>query len=129
MVKKAFYQVFCSTASSLLLPSRSALGGGEGGLPLCPPTRQSYYSLMVKSHTLPFDVVDVCKENAIILFCLLPHTTRALQSWGVSMFRSLKGHFSGAIRTLFSKKNVIVTKKEFSQVLKSPFEHAFLFQA
>lgn len=78
-----------------------------------------------KSH-ITLDVVDICRENNIVLLCLPPHTTHALQPLDVSVFKSLKDHFSKSVRALsFTKKNFIVTKKEFSRVVKSPFEKAF----
>ena len=78
-----------------------------------------------KSH-LTLEVVDTCRENDIILFCLPPHTTHALQPLDVAVFKSLKDNFSKAVRALsFSKKNFVVTKREFSKVLKSPFEKSF----
>ena len=78
-----------------------------------------------KSH-LTLDAVDICQKNGVILFCLPLHTTHALQLLDVAVFKSLKDHFSKAVQALsFTKKNFIVTKREFSRVLKGPFEQAF----
>ena len=78
-----------------------------------------------KSH-LTLDVVDLCIQNKIILFCLPPHTTHALQPLDVAVFKSLKDYFSKTVRALcFTKRNFVVTKKEFSKVAKTPFEKAF----
>ena len=78
-----------------------------------------------KSH-LTLDVVDLCIQNKIILFCLPPHTTHALQPLDVAVFKSLKDYFSKTVRALcFTKRNFVVTKKEFSKVVKTPFEKAF----
>ena len=47
-------------------------------------------------------------------------------SLDVAVFKSFKDHFSKAVRSLsFTKKIFIVTKREFSRVVKSPFEKAF----
>ena len=74
-----------------------------------------------KSH-LTLDVVDLCIQNKIILFCLPPHTTHALQPLDVAVFKSLKDYFSKTVRALcFTKRNFVVTKKEFSKVVKTPF--------
>ena len=50
-----------------------------------------------KSH-ITLDIIDLCQENNIILFCLPPRTTtRALQPLDVVVFKSFKGHFSKAV--------------------------------
>ena len=72
------------------------------------------------------DVIDVAQENDVILFCLPPHTTHALQPLDVLVFRSLKSHFSKAVHSLcFTKKDFVVTKRDFARVVKVPFEKAF----
>ena len=84
--------------------------------------------LFVDGHAshVNLDVIDLARENDIILFCLPPHTTHALQPLDVSVFKSLKSHFSKAVRALsFAKKNFVVTKRDFARVVKSPFEQAF----
>ena len=78
-----------------------------------------------KSH-LTIDVIDKCRANNIILFCLPPHTTHALQPLDVAVFKSLKDNFSKAVRALsFAKKNFVVSKRDFAKVVKRPFEKAF----
>ena len=78
-----------------------------------------------KSH-MGLELVDLCRENNVILFCLPPHTTHALQPLDVSVFKSLKDHFSKSVRSLtFAKKNFVVSKRDFSRIIKSPFERAF----
>ena len=72
------------------------------------------------------DVIDVCRENDITLFCLPPHMTHALQPLGVAVFKSLKDSFAKAVRALsFTKKNFIVSKREFAHVVKRPLDQAF----
>ena len=41
-----------------------------------------------KSH-ITLDVVYLCRDNDILLFCLTPHTTHALQPLDVAVFKSL----------------------------------------
>ena len=78
-----------------------------------------------KSH-VTLEVVDLCRKHNIILFCLPPHTTHALQPLDVAVFKSLKDHFSKSVHAVaFTKKDFIVSKREFSRVLRSPFECAF----
>ena len=84
--------------------------------------------LFVDGHAshITLDVIDSARENNVILFCLPPHTTHALQPLDVSVFRSLKSHFSKAVHALsFTKKDFVVSKREFSRVVKVPFEKAF----
>ena len=72
------------------------------------------------------ELVDLCREKGIILFCLPPHTTHALQPLDVSVFKSLKDHYSKSVRSLtLARKNFVVTKREFARIIKSPFERAF----
>ena len=78
-----------------------------------------------KSH-VTLDVVDMARNNDVILFCLPPHTTHALQPLDVAVFKSFKNHFSKAVKALsFAKKNFVVSKRDFAQVVKDPFEQAF----
>ena len=72
------------------------------------------------------ELVYLCRENNVILFCLPPHTTHALQPLNVSVFKSLKDHFAKAVRSItFAKKDYIVNKRDFSRVIESPFEKSF----
>ena len=78
-----------------------------------------------KSH-INLDVIDLCRQNGIILFCLPSHTTHTLQPLHVSVFKSLKDRYAKAVKKFtFTKKNFAVTKRAFSKVLKGPFEQAF----
>ena len=65
-----------------------------------------------KSH-INIDVIDLCRQNDIILFCLPPHTTHALQPLDVSVFKSLKDHYAKTVRSLtFAKPSFMVYNKE-----------------
>ena len=78
-----------------------------------------------KSH-VNLDVIDLCRQNDIILFCLPPHTTHALQPLDVAVFKSLKDNYSKTARSLiFAKPSFVVTTREFSKVIRVPFERAF----
>ena len=93
----------------------------------CVPERP--IMLLIDGHAshITIEAIDSCQANNIILLpCLPPHTTHALQPLDVAVFKSLKDRFSKAVRSLsFTKKNFVVTKREFSKILKSPFDHAF----
>ena len=70
------------------------------------------------SHT-NLDVVDMARNNNVIVFCLPPHTTHALQPLDVAVFKSFKNHFSKAVKALsFAKKNLVVSKCDFARVVK-----------
>lgn len=72
------------------------------------------------------DVIDLCRENNITLFCLPPHTTHALQPLDVAVFKSLKDSYAKSVRALsFTKKDFIVSKREFARVIKQPLDQAF----
>ena len=71
-------------------------------------------------------MIDCARKNNIILLCLPPHTTHALQALDVSVFKSLKSHFSKALRAwCFTKKDFVVTKRDFARVVKEPYESSF----
>ena len=71
-------------------------------------------------------MIDVCRENDITLFCLPPHTMHALQPLDVAVFKSFKDSFAKAVRALsFTRKNFIVSKREFARVVKRSLDQAF----
>ena len=63
-----------------------------------------------KSH-MTLDVIDTCCDNGVILFCLPPHTTHALQPLDVAVFKSLKDNFSKAVRGMSFTKNFFLLIK------------------
>ena len=84
--------------------------------------------LIVDGHSthLTLDTVDLAWSNQVILLCLPPHTTHALQPLDVSVFKSLKNNFYKSVRAFcFVKRNFTVSKREFAAVVKEPFEKAF----
>ena len=84
--------------------------------------------LLVDGHAshVTMDLIELARDNNVILFCLPPHTTHLLQPLDVSVFKSLKDHFYRSLRAFcFVKKKFVVSKKEFASVVKEPFEKAF----
>ena len=78
-----------------------------------------------KTH-MTLDLIDITRSSGVILFCLPPHTTHALQPLDVAVFKSLKDNFLKSVCALsFAKKNFVVSKHEFASVVKEPFEKAF----
>ena len=73
-------------------------------------------------------MIDLCRKNEIILFCLPPHTTHTLQPLDVAVFKSLKDNYSKTVRSLtIAKQSFLVMKGEFSKVICEPFERAFFY--
>ena len=60
----------------------------------CVPERP--IMLLIDGHAshITIEAIDFCQANNIILFCLPPHTTHALQPLDVAVFKSLKDRFS-----------------------------------
>ena len=78
-----------------------------------------------KSH-ITLDLVDLARNSGVVLFCFPPHTTHALQPLDVSVFKALKAHFSKSLRALcFSRRDFMVSKRDFARMVKEPFEIAF----
>ena len=51
------------------------------------------------SHTRNLDVVELARQNNVILLCLPSHTSHRLQPLDVSFFRSLKSKYAEEVRT------------------------------
>ena len=77
-----------------------------------------------KSH-LTLKLINLACKKDVILFCLPPHSTHALQPLDVVVFKSFKDQFFKSVRASFSKKNFVVSKCDFAAVVKEPFEKAF----
>ena len=70
--------------------------------------------LLVDGHAshVTMDLIELARDNNVILFCLPPHTTHLLQPLDVSVFKSLKDHFYRSLRAFcFVKKKFVVSKK------------------
>ena len=59
-----------------------------------------------KSH-INIDVIDLCRSNDVIFFCLPPNTIHALQPLDVAVFKSLKDVFSKRQSELFLSRKII----------------------
>ena len=72
-----------------------------------------------KSH-INLDVIDMTR-NDVIRFCLHMYFNHLT----LPIFKSFKNHFSKAVKApLFPNKNFVVSKCDFAQVVKDPFEQA-----
>ena len=72
------------------------------------------------------DLIDLARSENVVLFCLTPHCTHALQPLDVSVFKSLKAHFSRALLVFsFTKKDFVITKRDIARIVKEPFKFHF----
>ena len=69
--------------------------------------------------------IDICIENNIVLYSLLPHTFNVLQPLDVSVFCPFKNYFSKItdhIKTAMFMKPITINKTNFSKIFKDAFE-------
>ena len=76
---------------------------------------------------LTIDLIDLARENDIILYCLPPHLTYLLQPLDVAVFKSLKVHFTKfahqvKLVSLASKKILTVNRTNFTALFREAFE-------
>ena len=76
---------------------------------------------------LTIDIIDMARQNNVILYCLPPHTTHLLQPLDVSVFKSLKSHFAklcGQVKllTLGSQRVVNINRTNFTAIFREAFE-------
>lgn len=69
------------------------------------------------SHYNP-EAIRLTKDNDVILFTLVPHTTHEMQPLDTSVFGSLKAHWKSACHNFMQKSpNKAITKYQFSPLL------------
>ncbi|XP_057297609.1 uncharacterized protein LOC130628645 [Hydractinia symbiolongicarpus] len=78
------------------------------------------------------NLIDAARENQVILYCLPPHTTHVLQPLDVGLYSPLKTYFSRItdkiqIARLGIRRNVTISKTEFSAVFKLAYEETFSY--
>ena len=85
--------------------------------------------LILDGHTshLTIDLIDLARQNNVILFCLPPHTTHLLQPLDVAIFKSLKAYFSALVRsvkliTLGTEKVLNINRRNFTAIFREAFE-------
>lgn len=76
---------------------------------------------------LTIDIIDLARQNNVILYCLPPHTTHLLQPLDVSVFKSLKSYFAklcGQVKllTLGSSRVVNINRTNFTAIFREAFE-------
>ena len=100
-------------------------------LPYTAHLRPAMLILDGHSSHLTIDIIDLARENNVILFCLPPHTTHLLQPLDVSVFRSLKSHFAKLVRsvkllTLGTERVINVNRRNFTALFREAFEKAMI---
>ena len=81
---------------------------------------------------LNIDIINLCRENNIHLYCLPPHTTHIFQPLDVAIFRPVKAHFNkitqlltvGSVKlsTVGSSNPINCCKTNFTGIFKEPWE-------
>ena len=78
--------------------------------------------LIVDGHTTHIDVEisKFCKENGILLYCLLPHSSHITQSLDVGFFGALKTSWGKAVNKYkISHMGSTITKESFAAVFNT----------
>ena len=71
------------------------------------------------------DLIEKAKQENVILFALVPHTTHICQPLDVAVYKSLKVHLSKFIKLGQAIRGELwIPKKEVPRIIKVPFEQA-----
>ena len=84
-----------------------------------PPTRPVL--LLLDGHSTHYtpEVTRAAAEQGVVMLCLPPHTTHAIQPLDVSFFKSLKAHWSTACHQyIVDNPDHVVTTFQFSALFK-----------
>ena len=74
-----------------------------------------------KSH-ITTDLIDLARQEKVILFNLPPHTTYVAQPLDKSIFKPLKAAFSTSLKSLtFARQDFVVAKRDFPRLFCDPF--------
>jgi len=75
-----------------------------------------------KSHVTT-ELIDVARQEGVILFNLPPHTTHVTQPLDKNIFKPLKATFSTALKSLtFAWQDFVVAKCDFPRLFRDPFD-------
>ena len=83
--------------------------------------------LLVDGHTTHIDieVSKICKENGILLYCLLPHSSHIIQPLDVGFFGALKSSWAKAVdKFKIAHMGSSVTKETFAGVFNTAWTGA-----
>lgn len=80
---------------------------------------------------LTIDLIDLARENGVILYCLPPHLTHLLQPLDVAVFKSLKDYFTKyanqvKLVSLASDRILIVNRNNFTAIFREAFERCMI---
>ena len=89
--------------------------------------------LIMDGHTshLTIELIDLARENNVILYCLPPHLTYLLQPLDVAVFKSLKDHFTrychqAKLISLMSSSILVVNRNNFTAIFREAFEKSMV---
>ena len=89
--------------------------------------------LIMDGHTshLTIDLIDLARENNVILYCLPPHLTYLLQPLDVAVFKSLKDHFTkyshqAKLISMMSSRLLVVNRNNFTIIFREAFENSMV---
>ena len=75
---------------------------------------------------LKIDIINLCRENNIHLYCLPPYTSHIFQPLDVLIFQPVKAHFNKIthlkLATLGTSNPISCCKTNFTRIFKEPWE-------
>ena len=100
-------------------------------IPHARPTADHSVLLLVdghSSHCTP-DVIQIARENNVILLALAPHTTHLCQPLDVAVYRSFKIHLSKVVKIGQALRGDLwISKSNVARIIKQPFEASMTMQ-
>lgn len=74
------------------------------------------------SHLSSLEIVDICQENSIILYCLKSHASHIIQPLDQALFGAMKSKWEAAAKAYISKTGESVSIRTFASTLKPVWE-------
>ena len=96
-------------------------------IPKVKPTAEKPVLLLLDGHVshCSIPLIDVAKENHVILLALAPHMTHLCQPCDVSVFKGFKAEVTKLIKGAQTVQgNLFVSKRNVPRMIKGPFEKA-----
>ena len=74
------------------------------------------------SHTRNLDVIDLARQNNVLLLCLPSHCTHRLQPLDVAFFKSLNSNYDEAVRLFLREKQRCVMESDIPMLFRRAYE-------